>query len=318
MKAKDFLTLTGKFLLLTILFLIIFLAGAFFLSPPMPTGVGVEPGPIPEPFHLIIVGAAHVIVLMLVILHSRWGVWKLMLATIYAYYGCVTLITQIETAYFLSELTVNPEDLDSFFLMGLPPAVLFIPLAVLILRSGDRRSSDASPNDRLVMPLQQWLWKLAVLVVVYELLYLGAGYFIAWQNPELRAFYGGTDRGSFLLQVRYIVQTDPWLVPFQVLRALLWVAFVLPVIRMTRGRLWQVAVVVALLMSVPQNIGHILPNPFIPQNSVRLSHMIETATSTFLFGLIVVWLLFRRHHSVTDLFGLPGNGHGTPTPNPVG
>ncbi len=41
---------------------------------------------------------------------------------------------------------------------------------------------------------------------------------------------------------------------------------------------------VGLLFSVPQNIGHILPNPLIPIASVRLSHMIETASSTFVFG----------------------------------
>jgi hypothetical protein len=38
---------------------------------------------------------------------------------------------------------------------------------------------------------------------------------------------------------------------------------------------------------------------------VRLSHLIETASSTFVFGLVIVWLLHRAHHSVRDLFGLP-------------
>jgi hypothetical protein len=58
-----------------------------------------------------------------------------------------------------------------------------------------------------------------------------------------------------------------------------------------------------LLFSVPQNVVHILANPLMPIASVRLSHMIETASSTFLFGLIVVWLLHREHHSFADLVG---------------
>ena len=40
-----------------------------------------------------------------------------------------------------------------------------------------------------------------------------------------------------------------------------------------------------------------------PLASVRFSHMIETATSTLLFGLIIVWLLHRRHYGIKDLPG---------------
>jgi hypothetical protein len=51
---------------------------------------------------------------------------------------------------------------------------------------------------------------------------------------------------------------------------------------------------VGLALSVPQNIGHILPNSLIPLNSVRMSHLIETASSTFVFGLTLTWLLFPK------------------------
>jgi len=59
------------------------------------------------------------------------------------------------------------------------------------------------------------------------------------------------------------------------------------VIRGTRLPLWQTALLIGLLLSVPQNIGHLIPNPIIPLNSVRISHMIETAFSTFVFGVVV-------------------------------
>jgi hypothetical protein len=39
-----------------------------------------------------------------------------------------------------------------------------------------------------------------------------------------------------------------------------------------------------------------------PIASVKLSHMIETSSSTFLFGLIIVWLLHRDHSNLKDLF----------------
>ena len=57
----------------------------------------------------------------------------------------------------------------------------------------------------------------------------------------------------------------------------------------------QTALIVGLVLSVPQNIGHILPNPLIPINSVRISHLIETASSTFVFGWIVTWFLYPRY-----------------------
>ena len=46
-----------------------------------------------------------------------------------------------------------------------------------------------------------------------------------------------------------------------------------------------------------QNIGHLLPNSLIPLNSVRMSHLIETASSTFVFGLIMTWLLYPKYTS---------------------
>jgi hypothetical protein len=93
------------------------------------------------------------------------------------------------------------------------------------------------------------------------------------------------------------------LLPFQILRSQLWILCALPVIRGSRVGAWWTAVLVGLLFSVPQNIGHILANPLIPAASVRLSHLVETASSTFVYGALVAWLLHREHHSLADVFG---------------
>ena len=303
----------AQFVVLTVLFLIFFIGGAMFMAsslPPMNLG---EPGPIPDPWALVIVGAAHTLVLMLLILGSRWRGWRLMVAVGLVYFGCVTFMTQIETAYFLTRLTVGPATLRSLFLMGLPTAFLFVPLAVVILGRARSRGPIAPATNRMDMPISQWLWKLAVIVVAYWLLYYGAGYFIAWQNPELRAFYGGEDLGSFWLQMQFNLANDPWLTPFQALRALLWVLCALPVISMTTGNPWRAALLVGLLFAVPSNMGHLLANPLIPASSVRMSHLVETMSSTFLFGLLIVWLLHRRHTSLRDLFGV-GDRRGEPAP----
>ena len=49
---------------------------------------------------------------------------------------------------------------------------------------------------------------------------------------------------------------------------------------MARGSTWQVAVLVGLLFALPMNIGHFIPNPIMPDPSVRLSHFVETTTSS--------------------------------------
>ena len=144
------------------------------------------------------------------------------------------------------------------------------------------------------MRLQQWLWKLAVLALVYVVLYWGAGYFIAWQNPELRAFYGQPGEPlPFLAHTFDTLRRDPMLFPLQMVRGLLWVLCALPIIFSSRTNPWWTALLVGLLFSV-SNLGQIIANPLMPVASVRLSHLIETATSTFMFGTLVVWLLHRE------------------------
>ena len=293
-----------RFLSLLVLFIVFFMIGSMAVVGVMPALATSEPGLVPATSGLLIVALADLLVIAALILTSRWSGWKLAASLALAYYGAVTFVMQIETKYFLSSITVGPQLLPRLFLMGIPTAFLFMPLAVWVLRKG-RAAASTSPNPALVMPVQQWIWKLAIIAVVYLVLYWGAGYFIAWQNPDLRAFYVQPGAAlPFLTHTANTLRHDPMLFPFQVLRALLWVLCALPVIHGSRVNPWWTALLVGLLLSVPQNIGHIMANPLLPIASVRLSHMIETASSTFIFGTIVVWLLHREHHSFADLIGI--------------
>jgi hypothetical protein len=157
----------------------------------------------------------------------------------------------------------------------------------------------------VVIPIQQWILKLAAIAAAYLALYWGAGYFIAWQNPELRAFYGQPGEAlPFFAHIADTLRHEPRLFLLQILRALLWVLCALPVIRGSLVNPWWTALLVGLLFSVPQNLVHILANPLMPIASVRLTHMIETASSTFIFGALVVWVLHREHHCFADLTGV--------------
>jgi hypothetical protein len=289
---------------LYVLFIVSFMIGSMAVAGVMTDIAISEPGLVPATSGLLIIALADLLVIAALILTSCWGGWKLVVSLALAYYGAVTFLMQIETWYFLSSISVGPQLLPRLFLMGIPTAFLFIPLAVWVLGKG-RAIAETLPNPALVMPIQQWIWKLAAIAVVYLVLYWGAGYFIAWQNPELRAFYGQPGVAlPFFTHTANTLRHDPMLFPLQILRALLWVLCALPVIRGSRVNPWWTALLVGLLFSVPQNLGHILANPLLPVASVRLSHMIETASSTFIFGTLVVWLLHREHHSFGDLIGI--------------
>ena len=81
------------------------------------------------------------------------------------------------------------------------------------------------------------------------------------------------------------------MLPFQYLRSLLWVALAVLAIRMMIGSWWQVALAVSLLFTVPA-FYLLLPNPMMP-DTVRITHLVETAPYQFLFGWFVVWLFCR-------------------------
>jgi len=283
-----------RFLGLAVLYFILFAFGGGLVAPYLPAAPA-EPGPVPQMTGLLIVCAATVLVIMLMINSSRWYGWKLVIALSVAFYLVMTLVTQLEAWYFLLGNTIGPELMIRLFLQGIPTAFVFVPVAVLMMGRGRAPASGTASAEIVSMSLKEWLWKLGVIYVAYLVLYYSAGYFIAWQNPDVRAFYGSPgDARPFFQQMAHIFVNDPWLTPYQLLRTLIWVAGAYPIIRGSRLPLWQTALIVGLALSVPQNIGHILPNSLIPLNSVRISHFIETASSTFVFGLIVTWLLYPR------------------------
>lgn len=229
-------------------------------------------------------------VMAYLILRSRWAGWPLMAAVFVVFYGVTTFMGQIESAVFITRLP--PGMLARLFVAGVVIAAPFAVLAVLILGKRQPNVADATPGTRLVMSPREWAWKLAVIALAYVILYFGFGYYIAWQNPAVVEYYSGVDEGSFFAHMGAVLRDTPWLVPFQMLRAMLWVAIALPVIRMMKGGWPETALVLGLLFGVVMNTQLLLPNPYMPE-TVRMTHLIETASSNFLFGVLVGWLLRR-------------------------
>lgn len=238
---------------------------------------------------LVMVCVIEVAVLATLILRSGWRGWRLVAALFWVFYGVTTFMSQIESAVFLTRLP--PGTVPRLFLMGALIAAPFSLLAVAILGKWKAKPTDVQ-NSRLVMPPGEWAWKLAVIAVAYVILYFTFGYFIAWRNPALREYYGGVDNG-FVSQMGSVLRDTPWLVPFQILRSLFWVAIAVPVVKMLRGGWVESALILGLLFGVLMNAQLLLPNPYMPE-TVRMSHLVETASSNFIFGLLIGWLLLRR------------------------
>ncbi len=288
---KRILAIVSRFLVLVIVYAVCFSVIAAILLPrPQQEVSGAENAAMLTA--LLLVSFLNSAVIAYVVSRSRWSGWKLALTLWFVLFGVITFMGQIETAVFIRNFP--PGLLTRLFLVGLVFSAVFAPLAVLIL--GKRRADYTSNEDdsRPRLSVAQWIPKLILIAVVYVTLYFTFGYFIAWKSPAVRAYYGGTDPGSFGPQMLSVWRESPWLVPLQILRAMLWTALAVPILRMMSGHWWEPGLAVALMFSVVMNSQLLLPNPLMPQE-VRMMHLLETASSNFLFGWILSWLLRPRH-----------------------
>ena len=123
--------------------------------------------------------------------------------------------------------------------------------------------------------------------MIWPLVYFSAGYLIAWQFSEVRLFYSGsTEMASF-----YSLMQDNFasgLYFFQIFRGILWILIALLVFSVIKGSLIHKGIILGLLLAFLGSSGLILPNPIMPF-MVRMGHLVETATSSFLWGLILAW-----------------------------
>ena len=303
MNVKQLLIWTARIALLLLLFYVFFISGSLAISSMLPDAES-EPGLINGNIGFLVFGIINMLLIIGLILCSRWNGWKLALLLGATYYGAVTFLIQIEAWYFMSNITFDQKLVPRLFIMGLPVAFIYIPLAVLILGKWTKKNSS-KPDFSLIFPVKQWIWKLSTIAILYVMLYWLAGYYIAWQNADLRAFYGSPGAIlSFWEQTAKTFHTEPGLFPFQVIRAMLWTLCAIPIIRGSKVNVWWTAILIGLFFTAPQISGLILKNPLMPNASIRLSHMIEGIATNVVFGMIIVWLLHREHNSLKDLFEL--------------
>ena len=145
------------------------------------------------------------------------------------------------------------------------------------------------------MPASEWAWKLVVIALSYLILYFTFGYYIAWRNPAVLEYYRGIDEGSFLVHMGTVrARYSPGSSRFRSCEQCCWVALALPVIQMPERDSWpETALSIAIAVFRSDERPLLLPNPYMPE-PVRMAHLVETASSNFIFGALIGWLLTPR------------------------
>jgi len=280
MKARDTVILGLKIVLLAFLLYTCYLIASSLVGL---TGSAQATDQMQEAVALVVVCLLDSIVLSYPTIRSQWTGGKLVATIFLVFYGVMTFLSQIETVVFLQyfEHIVPVELTPSLFLHGLITAALFAPLVVLI-HGKTRRSDESKPNPRLVMPLREWVWKLVLIAAVYVVIYVAFGAFIAQPlgGEAFQEYYAN-------------LQLPAWILPFQLIRGLIWAALAIPVVKMMKGFWWEAGFAVALLFSVLMGSLLLIPNPYMP-DVIRVAHLVEIMSSNFLFGWIAVRVLHIR------------------------
>jgi hypothetical protein len=304
MKLKKILPIIGQWIALSIIMLLLWMITMGIMTSLLIGGTGSSS----EASAGVLLGMAAVCfintaVIMYLILRSRWRGIKLVAFVAFVHYIVQFFMGGVEAIFFQSSLKIPLKLVYAQLASGAVFALLFALIAALILgRMKPPKEAPAAPNMRLIMPKGEFILKYLILsLIVYPLLYFLFGYFVAWQFPAVREFYSGSAvLAPFFQFIRTQLAANSLLVFWQMARGAVWVLAALPVIRMMNGTAREVAVTLGLIFALVMNSLHIPPNPYMP-GMVRFAHFIETASSNFLWGMLIVWLFHRRHASIPDL-----------------
>jgi len=163
------LSLLVRFVILMVVYFALFAIGGQIVVSYLPSTTA-EPGPVPQMTGLMIACATSVVVIMMMIASSRWHGWKLILTMSVAFYLVMTLVTQLESWYFLYGVTIGTDLMLRLFIQGLPLAFIFIPIAVLVMGRFRHAEGETEYSNRAFMPITEWLWKLGVIYIAYLVL----------------------------------------------------------------------------------------------------------------------------------------------------
>jgi len=300
---KTIFVTIGKLLLLTILMQIIWSVGLGIGSQLFPFELstsGVDAGQLF--LRMTVVCLIHTSLLYWLMYFSNWKGWKLAGLLALEIFVIQFTLSAVEALFFGGYLKMPSNLAWSMIFTGIILSLVWSPLAVLISANW-KRKEDTQP-ERPAIGNMFWVNIALLSIVVYPFLYQLAGYFIAWRVPEVRALYDGLEaQTTFVAQLGSFVFSELHLL--QIIRGLVWIAIAIPVMLAMKSGMWMKALMVGLLFALLMNAQHLLPNALmVPE--VRLAHFIETASSNFVWGFVIVWQLSRSGFTRSSNVGEEG------------
>ena len=239
-------------------------------------------------FMMFLACGLNTFVVMFTISNSRWSGIKLFSVIALEIYVIQFFLSQIETLWFNEALELSMELIYSIFLGGLFAACLFSLVSVWIM--GRFKTDKVNHLTFKNHSIKDLVWRIGILaIIIYPILYFLAGYFIAWQFEAVRLHYSGSSvLQTFWVTLWQNIKSNLWF--WQIARGLLWIAIAWPVLKMTRGGFPRSGLILGLLFAVLMNAQHLIPNPYMP-GIIPLAHAIETASSNFIWGFIIAWMI---------------------------
>lgn len=190
-------------------------------------------------------------------------------------FGVTTFVMQLETIIFGSAFPMlSTVDVIMMAFTSLVGTLLFVPLSVLVMGKLKGISTSQKTLIQVINP-----GRIAMLALLFPIIYFLFGYLVAWQSSAVRDFYATTT----------ITNNQPVLMLIQVGRGILWVLAGLPLFMMFEKRIHAV-IASTLCYSLFPSIALLLPNPLMPE-AVRMAHFVEISLSMALFGLAAGWLM---------------------------
>ena len=136
--------------------------------------------------------------------------------------------------------------------------------------------------------------------MLYIIIYLFFGYYVAWQFEAVRLFYSGnTENLSFINQIINTIDKMPFFLTYHFFRGLLWIIFSIPIILMMAGSRKKTVISLMLLFSY-HGFQIIMAQGFFPPE-VLIGHTIETTISAALYGGLVGYMFYLPEKIIVEL-----------------
>ncbi|MBN1486141.1 MAG: hypothetical protein JW981_00785 [Anaerolineae bacterium] len=246
-------------------------------------GGGLNQSVLSNPLIYVVLCLLNSLVTGFAINNSRQRGWRLGLAVCLVFYALQSFLVGVE-AYYLSDL-LTPQLVATILINGAIVAAVFSYVAVLFF--GKLQDSGAEYAQEEQIHKWSWLWKIPLAGIAYVFVFVLCGLLVFQPVAKLLepiaaplyfAEFQPENPGSILL--------------FQMVRGSIWTLVTLPLLSGFRAPKQKVGMIIALLYAILMAPANLIPNPLAA--GIRIAHTTEVFVENFIFGWIVVGLLYPK------------------------